>query len=151
MEKFPLQLDANRDGPREVVVDVQIGSKAEAITSLHDVPRHGSVEVSLTAPMLDVFQQTSDYWIRSLSETPPPDAADAHCLASQQFASGQEQVTELCSDLNLHNDLPQFQAAHGLALRGVGRGVRGEVRQLLGLHRARHRRLDVLPEELLRG
>ena len=109
VEKFPLQLDANRDGPREVVVDVQIGSKAEAITSLHDVPRHGSVEVSLTAPMLDVFQQTSDYWIRSLSETPPPDAADAHCLASQQFASGQEQVTELCSDLNLHNDLPQFQ------------------------------------------
>jgi hypothetical protein len=65
-ERFPFQLDANRDGPMEVVVDIQVGKKAAPITELNGVPQTGSVEISVTAPMLDVFGTTADYWVRSL-------------------------------------------------------------------------------------
>ena len=107
-ERFPFQLDANRDGPKDVVVDVQIGKKAAPITLLNGVPQHGSVEISLTPTMLDVFQQTADYWMRSLSAAPPLDEAEANCLASKKVASLGDEVAELCSDLQFQNDLPDL-------------------------------------------
>lgn len=105
-ERFPFQLDANRDGPKEVVVDIQVGKKAAPITELNGVPQTGSVEISVTAPMLDVFGQTADYWVRSLSAKPPVDTAEASFLATQKLSS---EVTELCSDLKLQNDLPDLR------------------------------------------
>lgn len=107
-ERFPFQLDANRDGPKDVVVDVQIGKQAAPITTLSGTPQHGSVEISLTPKMLDVFQQTADYWVRSLAAVPPLDEAEANCVATHKIASLDDEVAELCSDLHFQNDLPDL-------------------------------------------
>jgi hypothetical protein len=107
-ERFPFLLDANRDGPKDIVVDIQIGKKAVPITELNSIQQHGSVEISLTPTMLDVFQQTADYWVRSLSATPPIDTAQANVLATQKLTARHDEIAELCSDLQFQNDLPDL-------------------------------------------
>ena len=98
-----------------------VGKPSPSATLLSQDATEGSVQISVTAPMMNVFQHTVDQWLRALSQQTPEGSIDAELVAAQGISPLSGTVDELCSDLVLKNDLPNvdFQYWCGTAFHPI--------------------------------
>jgi hypothetical protein len=85
-----------------------VGVLAPSMMTLSQDATEGSVQISVTAPTMNLFQHTVDHWLHALSQEKPHGSIEAEYVAAQGISPLSGAVEELCSDLLLKNDLPNI-------------------------------------------
>jgi hypothetical protein len=105
LEPVIIESNSVKEGPLQMSVDVKVGRAIPTIVSFTEDAKKGSLEMNVTASMLDIFRQTADCWFGSITKKRPAEVVANYPPDMLRRFTGTAVVSELCGDLTLHNDL----------------------------------------------